>query len=241
MPIDHTCNCGKKFRLKDEFAGKKFRCPACSAVNQAAVAAPKDWLSEQLAGELPADRPNPLLPAGPVPTAPRSATLRRLRKDWPFDLQGTIYVVIAAALIIATPIVAYFAYRTYRKGADSADWPSCDCTITHSSVERKMRKARNYYLPKIEYRYKVNGQEYHGDRISFVAEVDESQSGVQAIADRYPVDSTRKVFYDPADPSSCTLETGTAASGTLLMVFVTVALAVAGVYFLRDALKTGRK
>lgn len=241
MPIDHTCGCGKKFRLKDEFAGKKFRCPACGAVNQAAVAPPKDWLSEQLLGELPTDRSNPVLQAGPVPTAPRSVAPRRPRRDWPFNLYGTVYLVIGVAMLIATPIVAFVAYRTYRKGADSVDWPTSDCTITHSSIFKGMRKARNYYLPKIEYRYTVNGQEYHGDRISFVAEFDESQANAEAIAERYPLDSTRKVFYDPADPSSCTLETGTAASGTLLMVFVTLALAAAGGYFVRDALTKGRR
>jgi hypothetical protein len=32
MPIAVTCDCGRAMRVKDEVAGKKIRCPACSAV-----------------------------------------------------------------------------------------------------------------------------------------------------------------------------------------------------------------
>lgn len=39
MPIDHTCNCGAKLRVKDEWVGRKFKCPKCSTLN--AVLKPK--------------------------------------------------------------------------------------------------------------------------------------------------------------------------------------------------------
>ena len=29
MPIKVSCACGKKLSVKDEFAGKSFKCPAC--------------------------------------------------------------------------------------------------------------------------------------------------------------------------------------------------------------------
>src|SRR5687768_7913425 len=32
MPIPVKCDCGRALRLKDELAGKKIRCPGCSAV-----------------------------------------------------------------------------------------------------------------------------------------------------------------------------------------------------------------
>lgn len=31
MPITVTCQCGKRFRVKDKYAGKRGRCPACRA------------------------------------------------------------------------------------------------------------------------------------------------------------------------------------------------------------------
>jgi len=32
MPVALTCTCGRSMRVKDEIAGKKIRCPACSTV-----------------------------------------------------------------------------------------------------------------------------------------------------------------------------------------------------------------
>ena len=31
MPIEFSCPCGQSFTVKDEFAGKKTKCPACKA------------------------------------------------------------------------------------------------------------------------------------------------------------------------------------------------------------------
>jgi len=32
MAIEHTCKCGAKLKVKEELAGKKIKCPKCSAV-----------------------------------------------------------------------------------------------------------------------------------------------------------------------------------------------------------------
>lgn len=32
MAIEVACDCGKRYRVKDELAGKRARCPACKAV-----------------------------------------------------------------------------------------------------------------------------------------------------------------------------------------------------------------
>jgi hypothetical protein len=34
MPISVTCKCGKKLKVKDEWAGKRWKCPTCSATFQ---------------------------------------------------------------------------------------------------------------------------------------------------------------------------------------------------------------
>lgn len=48
MPIPLTCTCGRTLRVKDEFAGRKVRCPACQDV----LAVPKPAAVEEEAGEL---------------------------------------------------------------------------------------------------------------------------------------------------------------------------------------------
>ena len=40
MPINLTCECGKKLAVKDDMAGKKVKCPGCAETFTAAVDAP---------------------------------------------------------------------------------------------------------------------------------------------------------------------------------------------------------
>ena len=242
MPIDHTCSCGKKLRLKDEFAGKRFRCPACSAVNQAAIpAAPAsqdDWLSAELLSQSAPAFAKPVPAAQIPPTSSKIAPSRRSLKSWfsNFDSKATLAMGVIA--LLAIPYVAFTAYNLYCRATASIDWPSTDGTITHSSVEMKRRKARTYPSPKIEYRYVVNGQEYTGVRISFVIkEFDLSDTAAQDVVDRYPLNSTRKVYYDPADPSSCTLETGASTAGSLMTAAIPIGLLAVGVHLVRSSLK----
>ena len=60
MPILILCACGRSLRVKDEFAGKKVRCPSCSQVLTAPRAADEGSDEEALKfllEESPADQP----------------------------------------------------------------------------------------------------------------------------------------------------------------------------------------
>lgn len=59
MPITFTCTCGKMLRVKDELAGRKVRCPECTA----AVAVPQS----APAWEVVEDAPAPAIAAAPPP------------------------------------------------------------------------------------------------------------------------------------------------------------------------------
>jgi hypothetical protein len=50
MPIDVRCSCGKAMRVKDEVAGKRIRCPECSAV--VSIPRPAGAAKQDLQGEL---------------------------------------------------------------------------------------------------------------------------------------------------------------------------------------------
>jgi hypothetical protein len=63
MPISLSCDCGRDLRVKDELAGRKIRCPACSGV--LAVPRPQPATDEDdeivtvMPVESPAPRPSP--------------------------------------------------------------------------------------------------------------------------------------------------------------------------------------
>jgi hypothetical protein len=133
-------------------------------------------------------------------------------------------------MIIASPFVALAAYNQYRNGEKSKNWPTVDGKVTHSSVEQKRgRRGAIRYEAKVEYQFSVKGQEYRGSRVTFVGSLDSSEPAAQAIANRYPVSSTPRVYYDPDDPSCCALEPGTNSGGALVMAIVPFVLAFAGV------------
>lgn len=59
MAIAVTCECGRALRLKDELAGKKVRCPDCSATVVVPQPEPDEAAFEVLAADDPADAAPP--------------------------------------------------------------------------------------------------------------------------------------------------------------------------------------
>ena len=56
MPLSVTCSCGKRFRVRDELAGKKVKCPECGE----SISVPRGADDEEeLAGLLPPSRKSP--------------------------------------------------------------------------------------------------------------------------------------------------------------------------------------
>ncbi len=76
MPIAVTCPCGRKARVKDEFAGRKIRCPECREVlvvpKPAVNADVDDEAGDLLLTEGPEDRRRVAsAPPPPAPSRPR--------------------------------------------------------------------------------------------------------------------------------------------------------------------------
>jgi hypothetical protein len=86
MPITLGCpSCGKRFRARDESAGKKVKCPYC----QSAVQVPPP---EESAGEPPAPPP----PAAPPARAEEPKSRPKPTKDWSWGGDETPEKVLAA-------------------------------------------------------------------------------------------------------------------------------------------------
>ena len=82
MPIAVDCMCGRPFRIKDELAGKKVRCPECKsilAVPEQSVGAEFDYEAE-IIPEPPA--PAPVLNVQPAPAPIRKVQPIRLPDEY---------------------------------------------------------------------------------------------------------------------------------------------------------------
>lgn len=93
MPVTLNCTCGKILRVPDEHAGKRVKCPACSAVISSAPPEPAFEVVEdeprQLAPTRPAARPRadeeddvrPAPKAGTITGEPRKPSFRKRADD----------------------------------------------------------------------------------------------------------------------------------------------------------------
>jgi hypothetical protein len=81
-------------------------------------------------------------------------------------------------------------------------WPSTNGTVLSASVQVGTAGATRTEHPLVYYAYQVDGQLFQGHRVRFAG----SPWQATAVVDHCPAGSPVTVFYDPADPSSSTLE-----------------------------------
>ncbi len=70
MPISIACDCGRTLKVKDEAAGRKVRCPACSKVLVAPMPEPSGNLEDEAINELLAEGPPAPVASVPPPREP---------------------------------------------------------------------------------------------------------------------------------------------------------------------------
>jgi hypothetical protein len=78
--------------------------------------------------------------------------------------------------------------------------------ITHDHTSHGDNDGGDRYIPFATYVYSVEGQEYHGQRISFGDHGGSSKYAEKAI-ERLGPSMNVEVFYDPMDPSQSVLDT----------------------------------
>jgi hypothetical protein len=99
--------------------------------------------------------------------------------------------------------------------AASEAWPSVTGEITLSDVTHSVRQSSSggnkwRYIPRLEYRYEIDGAEFTNDNIQFVSVSWEFKDRFKAerVTKPYPVGRKIDVFYDPEDPEESVLQKG---------------------------------
>jgi hypothetical protein len=83
-------------------------------------------------------------------------------------------------------------------------------TVLSSGSERVQKRAsgrtQTYYVPVVEYGYRVNDVDYVSRQIKPGVVLSADQAYATRVAGRYPQGSGVDVHYDPANPSNAALE-----------------------------------
>ena len=91
----------------------------------------------------------------------------------------------------------------------SATWPKTDATIVDSLVRDKGSQAHGRFCPYVIYRYTVDGVLHDSTSMRLDRDLSQCSDDRQSANDiirPYQSGSTVPVFYDPAQPSTATLE-----------------------------------
>ncbi|MFI5014980.1 MAG: DUF3592 domain-containing protein [Hyphomicrobiales bacterium] len=137
--------------------------------------------------------------------------------------------------ILLGVVILYLAWLIRQQVGEaraSRSWPTIAATVLSGQVTEKTNfdaetGSSTVYVPNLRYSYEVGGKSFEGHRLR-LGEVEMSKKGALAVLARYPVGSRIEVHYDPAEPSSATIEAKGAGIGYL--VFGVVALTLGLLY-----------
>lgn len=124
-----------------------------------------------------------------------AASLRRI--------EGELLLVLALfALPLGWGIHWGFAGQA-RDAVAAHGWPTASGVVTESSVVH----TRSADVPSaiVRYDYTVAGRRYSGSGVTLSIATFDGEPAHEVVA-RYPPGREVRVLYDPADPTSCTLE-----------------------------------
>ncbi len=133
----------------------------------------------------------------------------------------------------AFTLVFYVAGR--KRAKQIATWPTTKGRIVTSRTEefRESMRSSNtgrsskMYRTFVEYRYEVDGREYHSTQLAIGAKLSSSSKALaDAVTAKYKEGSTIDVRYDPNDVSQAVVQTGF-AGGVILLVIAAGLLALA--------------
>jgi hypothetical protein len=134
-------------------------------------------------------------------------------------------------LLVVSPVVVYTIFQS-SSGSKAEQWPSTEGKIIRSNVKTVRTGETNAFKADIEYRFMLDGKIYASTRLSYAESAESSESAARALTEKYPLNSTQKIFYSPRDPTQSLLDPGSGRHEYWLYL-IPLATFGAGFYLLR--------
>jgi hypothetical protein len=147
----------------------------------------------------------------------------------------TLYVRLffAAIFLVVGPLLLVNLGLQAIQAVHSSSWPSVDGVVTESRVDQATDiHGDKTDIPRITYRYSVDGVEHVGTRLFFGSQYPESWTAgakwtahTQEYIARYPPGLALRVHYDPDHAATSVVEAGVTSA---IVLPVVLALMVTG-------------
>jgi hypothetical protein len=139
------------------------------------------------------------------------------------------HFIIGGILVIAGPLLSFFAWQSVKEGRASANWPTAKGKITEAKLWETTDRSGLHFETKVRYTFVVDGKTYNGDRLKIGGKSTSDLNEAEADMKRYGrLDAPIEVRYDPSDPSRCTVETGATEGNFIAAVVMGPAFVVGG-------------
>ncbi|MBF0125481.1 MAG: DUF3592 domain-containing protein [Magnetococcales bacterium] len=141
---------------------------------------------------------------------------------------NTLSLIVGVALLV-------IGFYPFVRSVTSGDWPFVEGTIVASQVYPSADTGLGFHLAyraHIEYVYQVDDQNYRGRRIEFGlgSQFFLAHSFALRINQRYPVNKTMRVYFNPHQPAEAVLERAPSMGASV--VWVALGIVFTGIAFL---------
>lgn len=153
-------------------------------------------------------------------------------------LMGLLMIAFGVFCGVSAFNLIYNHIKIWRLSINSKTWLNTDGQVVDATLKHVGIRAG--WKPTITYAYRVDGVDYKNQRLTFDYFERYPLSDANELMERYAVDTTVKVFYDPEQPQESTLErahqglTGGLIVMPLLLLFPTAMCICAGLFGLMD-------
>jgi hypothetical protein len=128
---------------------------------------------------------------------------------------GLLYLAVAALMFIMGRYI-------HREILEKGSWPTTPGKLLERGLGPKMQATgRGTFLPRVKYRYVVNGTEYVGDQCYLIRGSGGLERQVLKLVNDLP--ETLPVHYDPANPAQAYLLVNPLSTYWILMGFAVLA------------------
>jgi hypothetical protein len=117
-------------------------------------------------------------------------------------LMGLLAIAFGVFCGVNAISLIYNHIKLWRSAIHSKTWLATDGQVVDAALEAT---GRGQWKPTITYTYRVSGVEYKSQRLAFDYFGTYFHNEADELMERYAVNSTVKVFYDPEQPQESTL------------------------------------
>lgn len=147
------------------------------------------------------------------------------------ECAGKLFMVAFGLVFALVGLLAFKAMflTPLQQTREAKAWTEAAATVVSSKVKSHTGDDSTTYSPYIAYRYEINGEDYLGDRYSFIGGSSSGYDSKAAIVGQYPQGRAITIYYDPANPAESVINRDASKNnpiGLIPLVFTLVGVVV---------------